>query len=307
MRRLAIGAVALLLIGLVGFYLLTSAETFALARGRAYAGLAGAPDLDNGRNIFWAGGCASCHATPNQPDRTRLGGGLALPSPFGVFHTPNISPHARDGIGEWTVKQFARAMAEGVSPDGRHYYPAFPYTSYQRMSDADLRDLFAFMKTLPAVEGAPRDHQLPFPYNMRRALGLWKWLYLDGKPYAPNPQLAANLSRGGYLVEGPGHCAECHSPRNFFGGVIPGMRFSGGPDPEGKGTIPNITPHESGIKDYSKDDIAMILSTGLKPDGDSVGGGMGAVVLSYAQVNKSDVEAIADYLKSLPPIQGMKK
>ncbi|WP_342361466.1 cytochrome c [Terrarubrum flagellatum] len=307
MKRVVVGLLVLAALGLAGFWIVTSPEAFALVRGRIFTNLAAAPDLGKGKTLFWEGGCASCHAIPKQDDRTKLGGGLALKSPFGTFYAPNISPHPRDGVGSWTVEQFARAMTQGVSPDGRHYYPAFPYTSYQRLSEADLRDLFGFLKTLVPVEGKVRDHDLPFPFNIRRTLGGWKWLFLDGRPFVASAQMSPAIARGAYLVEGPGHCAECHSPRNFLGGIIAGMRFSGGPDPEGQGTVPNITPDATGIKDYSKDDIIQILQTGLKPDGDSVGGGMGAVVLNYAQAPKADVDVMAEYLKSLAPIKVEKK
>lgn len=307
MKRLVSGLIVLALIGAAGFWIVTSPTAFALVRGRTFASLNAAPNLENGKTIFWAGGCASCHAIPNEADRTKLGGGLALPSPFGTFYAPNISPHLRDGVGSWSAEDFARAMTQGVSPDGRHYFPAFPYTSYQRLSETDLRDLFGFIKTLAPVEDKARDHDVPFPFNIRRLLGGWKWLFLDGKPFTPNAQMSEALRRGAYLVEGPGHCAECHSPRNSLGGIVAGMRFAGGPDPEGKGSVPNITPHETGIKDYSKEDIAGILSTGLKPDGDSVGGGMGSVSKNYANVPKADVDAMADYLKSLTPVPAWKK
>ncbi len=215
-----LGAVGLLaVLGVAGFFLVTHPATFDAVRGRSFD-LAGSPDIENGRNMFWAGGCASCHATENQPDRTRLGGGHALASPFGTFYAPNISSHPRDGIGNWTVAQFARAMVQGVSPDGRHYYPAFPFTSYQRMTDADLRDLFGFMKTLPAVEGRIRDHDLPFPFNIRLTLGGWKWLFLDGERFRPDARQSAEINRGRYLADGAGHCAECHSPRNMLGGIV---------------------------------------------------------------------------------------
>lgn len=300
MKRMLFGLAGLAAVGVAGFWAVTSPEAFALVRGRSFADLSGQPNIENGRTLFWVGGCASCHATPKQDDRTRLGGGLALPSPFGTFFPPNISPHPRDGIGAWTVADFARAMTQGVSPDGRHLFPAFPYTSYQRMTATDLRDLFGFLRTLPAVEGTTPDHRLPFPFNIRRLVGGWKWLFLDGKPYAPDPKASAVVNRGGYLVEGPGHCAECHSPRNFLGGVIAGMRFAGGQDAEGKPSAPDITPDPTGIKDYSSADITGILTTGVKPDGDSVGGDMGLVVQSLAKAPKNDVAAMADYLKSLP-------
>ena len=137
--------------------------------------------------MFYAGGCASCHATPGQDDKTKLGGGLGLKSPFGTFYVPNISPDPTDGIGKWSEADFVTAMQKGTSPDGRHYFPAFPYTSYQRMRVEDVRDLFAHIKTLPAVQGKVRDHDVPFPFNVRRTLGGWKFLFLDGKPFQPDP------------------------------------------------------------------------------------------------------------------------
>jgi mono/diheme cytochrome c family protein len=262
------------------------------------------PDLENGRTMFLAGGCASCHA-PDQEERTRLGGGVALKSPFGTFYSPNISPDPADGIGKWSEAEFVATMWKGTSPDGSHYYPAFPYTSYQRMQEADVRDLFAYLKTLPAVPGKARDHDLPLPFRMRRGLGLWKLLFLDGRRFAPDPARSQQWNRGAYLVNGPGHCAECHSPRNVLGGIIAAERFAGGPDPEGSdGRIPNIT--QAGIGDYSERDIAQVLETGDLPDGDSVGGRMRAVVRNTSELSPQDRGAIAVYIKSLPPVQGTK-
>jgi mono/diheme cytochrome c family protein len=263
------------------------------------------PDLENGRTMFLAGGCASCHA-PDQEQRTRLAGGVALKSPFGTFYSPNISPDPADGIGKWSETEFVTAMWKGTSPDGSHYYPAFPYTSYRRMQEADVRDLFAYLKTLPAVAGKARDHDLPLPFRMRRGLGLWKLLFLDGRRFAPDPARSQQWNRGAYLVNGPGHCAECHSPRNLLGGIIAAERFAGGPDPEGSdGRIPNIT--QAGIGDYGERDIAQVLETGDLPDGDSVGGRMRAVVRNTSELSPQDRAAMAAYIKSLPPVQGTKR
>jgi mono/diheme cytochrome c family protein len=262
-------------------------------------------DAANGKDMFYAGGCASCHATPGQDDRTRLGGGLALKSPFGTFYVPNISPDPNDGIGTWSEADFVTAMQKGTSPDGRHYFPAFPYTSYQRMRLDDVRDLFAHLKTLPAVQGKVRDHDVPFPFNVRRLLGGWKFLFLDGKPFQPDSAKPAAWNRGAYLVNGPGHCAECHSPRNALGGLVAAQRFAGGPNPEGEGWVPNIT--QQGLKDYSDKDIAYLLETGNTPEGDSVGGAMTAVIRNTAQLTEEDRAAMATYLKSLPAVEGPKK
>lgn len=260
------------------------------------------PDAARGAEVFNAGGCASCHATPKQDDRTRLGGGLAMPSPFGTFHAPNISPDPADGIGRWTEANFVTALLKGTSPEGAHYYPAFPYASYQKMTVNDARDLFAYIKTLPPVAGRAPGHELPFPFNIRRGIGLWKLLYLDGKPFTPDPAQSAQWNRGAYLVNGPGHCAECHSPRNFLGGMVAAQRLAGGPDPEGKGWVPNIT--QKGLKDWSEKDIAYFLATGQTPDGDTAGGSMARVIRNTSQLTPEDRAAMAAYLKSLPPVEG---
>ena len=261
-------------------------------------------DLANGETMFHAGGCASCHATPGEEDKTRLGGGLALNTAFGTFRAPNISPDPQHGIGSWSEIEFVNAMLRGIGRNGEHLYPSFPYTSYQRMTVDDVRDLFAFMKTLPAVERPSEPHDLKFPFNVRRAVGLWKLLYMDGRTFQPDPTREADLNRGAYLVEGPGHCAECHSPRDSLGGIIPERRFAGGPDPEGKGWVPNITPHEDGLASWSANDIAYLLESGFTPDYDSVGSSMADVVANTSKLSAEDRAAIAAYLKSLPPRPG---
>ena len=234
----------------------------------------------------------------------KLAGGVALKTPFGTFYSPNISPDPKDGIGAWSEADFLTAMWKGTSPEGRHYYPAFPYTSYQRMKEADVRDLFGYLKTLPAVAGRAPDHDLPIPFKLRRMVGGWKFLFLDGKRFEPDPARSQQWNRGAYLVNGPGHCAECHSPRNLLGAIVASERFAGGPDPESDGRIPNIT--QAGIGDYSEQDIARVLETGELPDGDSVGGSMRAVVRNTSQLAAEERAAIAHYVKSLAPVEGRK-
>jgi len=299
LRKLVIAVAVLAVLGGIAFWLLTIPQTVpAAALGPHQA------DVANGRTMFIAGGCSGCHAVPGAEDKTRLGGGLALKSPFGTFYVPNISPDRRDGIGAWSEVDFVNAVSRGTSPDGQHYYPAFPYTSYQRMQLDDLRDLFAYLKTLPPVSGKVRDHDMAFPFGYRRGLGLWKLLYVDGERFKPDPAKAAELNRGAYLVEGPGHCAECHSPRNLIGGIIAAQRFAGGPNPEGKGWIPNITP--KGLGEWSEKDIAYLLESGQTLDGDAVGGSMAEVVRNTEQLAAEDRTAIAAYIKSLPPVEGPK-
>jgi mono/diheme cytochrome c family protein len=299
MRRARVAALVLVLIAAVAagaaVWVLTIPATVAASSLAPHT-----PDLENGRVMFLAGGCASCHAA-DQEARTRLGGGVALKSPFGTFYSPNISPHRDDGIGAWSEADFVTAMWKGTSPRGEHYYPAFPYTSYQRMKQEDLRDLFAYLKTLPPVAGKARDHDLPFPFGVRRGVGMWKLLFLDGRRFAPDPAKSDKWNRGAYLVNGPGHCAECHSPRNRLGAIIESERFAGGPDLEGgEGEVPNIT--QAGIGDFSEGDIAAVLESGELPNGDSVGGRMRAVVRNTAELPAQDRTAIAAYVKSLPPV-----
>jgi mono/diheme cytochrome c family protein len=261
-----------------------------------------APDPANGQEVFNAGGCSSCHAVPNQPDRLQLGGGLPIGSPFGTFYAPNISPDPADGIGRWSEDEFVRAVMKGISPDGVHYFPAFPYTSYQHAKVEDVRDLFAYLKTLPAVPGKVRDHDVPFPFNIRRNIGIWKLLFMDEKPFVPDPARSPQWNRGAYLVNGFGHCAECHSPRNPLGGLIAAQRFAGGPNPDGEGWVPNIT--QKGIGAWSEKEIADFLETGEMPEGDSASGSMRRVIKNLALLTAEDRAAMAEYLKSLPPVEG---
>jgi len=272
---------------------------------RWVATIAYTPNPKNGEIIFNAGGCSSCHAVPGQSDRTRLGGGLAIPSPFGTFYAPNISQDPTDGIGRWSEADFVNAVKRGISPEGEHYFPAFPYTSYAHATAPDVRDLFAYLKTLPAVAGKVRDHDLPFPFNIRRNVGIWKLLFMDRRLHLPDQARSASWNRGAYLVNSFGHCAECHSPRNFLGGIIVSQRFAGGPDSEGKGWVPNIT--QKGLSDWSDKDVSYFLESGQTPDGDSAGGSMVAVIKNTSQLSASDRAAIAEYVKSLPPVEGPPK
>lgn len=302
MRRLALVLLALAGAGFGVFWYLTTPVL--VARG-GDAALEAPGDPELGKTIFFAGGCASCHATPGQPDRLRLGGGLALTSPFGAFYAPNISPHPTDGVGKWTNAQFANAMISGVSPEGKHYYPAFPYTSYARMKLDDVRHLAAYIRTLPEVPGKVRSHDVIFPFSIRRPLGIWKWLYMDSSPITDDPAKDASWNRGRYLVEALGHCAECHSPRNLLGGIIPDRRYAGGPDIEDKGWVPAIAP--PAIKDWTRGEWVQLLEMGLTAEGDSVGGTMSAVVKNMAELPKSDLQAMADYLRTLPPREPEKR
>jgi mono/diheme cytochrome c family protein len=297
LRRTLLAALVAAAVGPGLYWWLTEAP-----RALAATISASRPDIANGQIIFNAGGCASCHAVPNQPDRLKLGGGLAIPSPFGTFYAPNISPDPIDGIGRWSEADFVNAVMRGISPEGTHYFPAFPYASYTHAKPEDVRDLFAYLKTLAPVQGKVRDHDLPFPFNIRRNVGIWKLLFFDDTPFVPDPMHTARWNRGSYLVNSFGHCAECHSPRNFLGGIIAAQRFAGGPNLEGEGWVPNIT--QKGLSDWTEKDVAYFLATGQTPDNDSAGGAMRRVIKNTSELSEEDRAAIADYIKSLPPVDG---
>lgn len=266
------------------------------------------PSAAAGERAFWAGGCASCHATPVDGRRARgdgklvLGGGMELPSPYGTFRVPNISPH-EDGIGGWSMLDFVNAMQRGVAPDGRHYYPSFPFASYAKASTADVMDLKAYIDTLPAVPGRAGDHDLHFPWTVRRGIGLWKRLYLSDRTVSPVDADDPLAERGRELVEGLGHCGECHTERDRFGGLVEARWLAGAPDPEGKGRVPNITPAGKNVGDWSTADLVYYFEAGFTPDFDTVGGSMVAVQENLAQLAEGDRAAIAAYLKSVPAIE----
>ena len=253
------------------------------------------PDPVNGERLFHAGGCASCHGN-------RLEGGLEISTAFGIFRVPNISPDPEAGIGGWDKLDFINAMKSGVSPAGRHYYPAFPYTSYARMRVEDLLDLKTWLDAYEPVSTAVRGHEISFPWTIRRGIGLWKRFYLDPSPVLDVPAEATQLQHGRYLVEAVSHCGECHTPRNRFGGLQTQYWLAGGSNPDGEGRVPNITPHRDGLADWSERDISRYLKSGFTPEYDTVGGSMADVQENLARLPDSDREAIAAYLLAVPPL-----
>lgn len=301
MGRFAGIAVSVIVIAMLVAWWITAPTTIAEADLPAHEA-----DAIAGERIFWAGGCASCHASlvdgkrAKGEDKLRLGGGLELETPFGVFPVPNISPHDEDGIGRWSNLDFVNAMQRGVSPDGRHYYPAFPYTSYARMRTEDVIDLKAFLDTLPPVEGRIAGPDLDFPWSVRRGIGAWKRRYLDSSPVLEIEPADELVERGRELVEGAGHCGECHTARDRFGGLDLARWLAGAPNPEGRGQIPDLTPGSKIVSGWSANDIAYYLESGFTPDFDTVGGTMVAVQENMAMLPADDRAAIAAYLKALP-------
>ena len=253
------------------------------------------PDSKNGEYVYFAAGCGGCHTSSDAAEDAKkiLSGGQKFPSPFGTFVAPNVSMHVEFGIGAWSQDDFVRAVRRGVSPDGRHYYPAFPYTSYQGMSDQDVVDLWSFWQTLPSSEQKSQAHHLPIYAKWRRPLGIWKMMFQS----APDPQMQdAELARGEYLVNNLGHCGECHTARNLFGARSGKNIFMGAQHPNGKGRIPAIA---GTTFDWNATDIAEYLRSGFTPDYDVAGGLMAEVIENTSKLSDQDRMAIANYLKML--------
>jgi mono/diheme cytochrome c family protein len=300
MRRILIwGLVALVAVAVAVAILIAPRK---LGSGALSAGYK--PDLANGEVMFTAGNCSACHATPGQTDRKVLGGGLKLVSPFGTFLTPNISPDAAHGIGAWSELEFVNAMKRGVGRHGEHLYPAFPYASYSLMRTSDVRDLFAYLKTLPAAPQASAPHQLKFPFGLRPLMGFWKLLYFHPQDFQADPKQSAEWNRGAYLAEGPAHCSECHTARNALGGLETDKLYAGAPNLEAKGRFAvNITPSKDGIGDWTVQDITDLLKTGTDKCFNEPTG-MAGVFPSTEHLSDADLGAIATYVHALPPKPG---
>lgn len=274
-----------------------------VAAGSASA-QAPAPDpeaVKRGEYVFHAAGCLSCHTDVKNKGEP-LAGGREMKTPFGSFFGPNITMHPAFGIGRWTEAQFRRALREGIRPDGAHYFPSFPYTSFTLMSDADIADLWAYMRTLPAVARPNTPHDIRFPFNIRLGLAVWKWLFFTPGEFKPDPAQAAEMNRGAYLTNALSHCGECHTPRNWMGARDRSRHLGGGAIAEGP--APNLTPHPTGLGKWSPADLLDLLKMGMKPDGDFVGGEMGEVVQeTTGKLSEADLRAMIAYLRALPPIE----
>lgn len=260
--------------------------------------------IDRGRYLARAGNCVSCHT---RAGGTAFAGGLAFETPFGKLYSSNITPDAETGIGKWSVKEFDRALREGVRPDGAHLYPAFPYTAYTKLSDADVLALYAYLKIIKPVTFTPPANELTFPFNLRWTLGTWKALYLDVARFEPDPAQSAQWNRGAYLVEGLAHCRACHAPRNLLGAERAGAAMSGGKlfNSVASGevrawTAPNLTNVPNGLASWSSKDLVSYLKTG-RTSFTETHGPMNEVILnSTRHLSEVDVTAMAVYLKSLP-------
>jgi mono/diheme cytochrome c family protein len=266
--------------------------------------LANDGDAKRGKYLFDAAGCLGCHTDAKFKGKP-LAGGRRLKTPFGTYYSPNITPDEKIGIGKWTDADFIRALRLGVSPDGSHYFPVFPYPSYTGVTDRDLLDIKAYIFTTPPVSKANREHKAMPPFGSRLLLGPWKALNFTPGPFKPDPKRTQEWNRGAYLVRALGHCGECHSPRNLLGAIKPGMELAGtaqGPD---GGVVPNITPDKkTGIGKWSRADLEDFLDSGMLPDGDFAGSEMGEVIdNSTSRLTRADRRAMGDYLRSIPPVE----
>ena len=261
--------------------------------------------VERGAYLLRAAGCVACH-TDDKGRKIFLAGGKALKTPFGTFYAPNITPDPEHGLGRWTESDFLRALGLGEAPDGRAYYPAFPYTAYSGMTEADMKALWAYLRTVPPDAQADKDHELGFPFNLRFLAGFWQSLYFEPPGYHPDPARDDAWNRGAYLVRHLGHCGECHSPRGALGAVDADRALAGNlKGPDGK-KVANITPHpKDGIGGWSATDLTFFLKTGFLPDGDVAGGAMEDVIReSTSHLSDADRAAIAAYLGSLAPLPG---
>ena len=262
--------------------------------------------VQRGEYVFYAGACDSCH-TDHPRQGAFLAGGRRMATPFGTFLVPNITPDAETGIGDWSPEDFRRAMIEGRAPDGSHYYPVFPYRWYTGMSEQDVADLWAYLRTVPPVPNPVPPHEIPFPLNYRPLLLGWKLFNFDEGGTVFDPEQSEAWNRGAYLVNHLGHCGACHTPK-LLGGVIyrSDLFLAGSVAIPGPYYAPNITPHDVvGIGEWSAEDVVRAMKQAINPEGLPIRGPMAEYVDSgSSHLSREDLEAMAAYLLSLPTEQG---
>lgn len=253
-------------------------------------------DAQRGAYLARAGGCIACHSDP-QSGRPALTGGAPIKTTFGTFVPPNLTTDEVHGIGDWSVTDFARAVRQGIAPDGTPYYPAFPYAFYGHLSDQEIVDLWAAFQGVPAQPLVVGETTVAFPFNLRFGLKLWRAVYAKGPPTAPDPERSDAWNRGRWLVNGVAHCGACHTDRNLVGGRRLDRRLAGSDDlPEGR-RAPSILPEDLVEAGWTLSSLAFGLRSGVMPDGDGFGAGMGEVVRHVTGwLTGDDRRAIAVYL-----------
>lgn len=259
--------------------------------------------IAKGAYIAAAAGCVACHTDAKAKSPPFAGGG-PMKTPFGTFYAPNITPDPEHGIGGWSDVDFVRALREGISPGGNHYFPVFPYTSYTNMTPEDARAIKAYLFSLKPVARPSRAHDIRFPFAWRFAQTFWKLLFFEPGPLRVETDRPPEWTRGAYLVRALVHCAECHTPRNPLGGMDRALWLAGAPGGAQGDATPNITPdEETGIGRWSAEEIVDYLESGMDPDGDFAGSSMADVIAhSTGKLSDRDRAAIATYLRSVPAI-----
>ena len=259
-------------------------------------------NIENGHMLYDAGGCHSCHlpSKDSSIDQELPAGGAPLKTPVGVLYPPNLTPDIETGLGQWTDAEFVNAMQKGIGRGGYHLIPAFPYTSYAHMKVEDVLDMKAYLATLPATKNAVPNHQVFALPIMRRGLGAWKFLGLDETKTSSDASQSQGWNRGKYLVNGPGHCNECHTPRTIFMTSNMSKYLAGGPHPEGVGKVPSLVDLVGRGKYKDAKDLASALQFGEMMGYSRLSsGGMGQVQTNLSKLPEADVLAIAEYLTSL--------
>jgi mono/diheme cytochrome c family protein len=253
-------------------------------------------NIARGAYLARAGDCVACHTARGG---VPYAGGRALETPFGRLVAPNITPDRATGIGAWSADDFWNALHNGIGRNGRLLYPAFPYTNYTRMPRADADALYAYLRSLAPVRQPNAPHELRFPYDQQWALAAWRLLYFRPGVHVDDPKRTADWNRGAYLVEGPGHCGACHSPRNGLGAA--GRALSGGMIPSLGWYAPSLASNaEAGVKDRPLPHIVQLLRTGVAPEGAVFGPMADVVAHSLQYLSEPDLNAVAVYLTSLP-------
>ena len=263
--------------------------------------------IQRGLYLATAGNCTACHTVEGGAP---MAGGLAFHTDFGVIYSSNITSDPNAGIGSWTENQFIRAMHEGVAADGSKLYPAFPYPSFTKVTEKDLKDIFAFLKSVAPSSSSPPENEMGFPFNQRSLMGIWNAMFFDSGRFSADESQSDEWNRGAYLVEGLGHCGTCHTPRNALGGKQNDRALSGGTynDKIVNGLIRpwsavNLTSSSDGLDAWSLEDITAYLKTGHNSRAGTFGPMNEVIMLSTSQLSDSDVQAMAAYLKSLPPFE----
>lgn len=293
--------------GLALAAIVAAAAFLALSRPRALAPVELPPhaaDLANGEVIYRAGGCFGCHlpAADASPAQAALpSGGTPFPTPVGTFYPGNLTPDAETGLGAWDERQFLAAMTAGLSPAGRHYFPAFPYTAYAALRVEDLRDLWAYLRTLPARRSPGRDPDLPLLPLARRGVGIWKRLHGETPRFEPDPARGASWNRGAYLVTTAGHCGECHTPRNLLMIRDERRALAGAAHPDGSGDrVPSLRALAARGRYQDAADLVLALQYGETLGYDKLSsGGMARIQSELARLPESELRAIAEYLVAL--------